>query len=100
MARGENLRALTGRGLAVESFEGDFVQVRIRAVESASGQGPFSLVLVCVKAYDTARAIESLANELEPEASVVSLQNGVESEPAIERLLDLPPMLRAIAYVG
>jgi 2-dehydropantoate 2-reductase len=56
--------------------------------------------LVCVKAHDTARAVESLANELEPEASVVSLQNGVESEPAIERLLDLPPLLRAIAYVG
>jgi 2-dehydropantoate 2-reductase len=99
-ARGKNLQALIERGLAVESFEGDFVQARIRAVESASGQGPFSLVLVCVKAYDTARAIETLGSELELEASVVSLQNGVESEPAIERLLDLPPMIRAVAYVG
>ena len=60
-ARGEHLRTLVERGLAVESFEGDFVQTRIRAVESARGQGPFSLVLVCVKAYDTARAIEVLA---------------------------------------
>jgi 2-dehydropantoate 2-reductase len=99
-ARGKNLQALIERGLAVESFEGDFVQARIRAVESASGQGPFSLVLVCVKAYDTARAIETLGSELELEASVISLQNGVESEPAIERLLDLPPMIRAVAYVG
>jgi 2-dehydropantoate 2-reductase len=99
-ARGKNLQALIERGLAVESFEGDFVQARIRAVESASGQGPFSLVLVCVKAYDTARAIETLGSELELEASVISLQNGVESEPAIERLLDLPPLIRAVAYVG
>jgi 2-dehydropantoate 2-reductase len=99
-ARGENLRALIERGLAVESFEGDFVLTKIRAVESASGEGPFSLVLVCVKAYDTARALEGLGSELEAEAAVVSLQNGVESEPSIERLLDLAPMLRAIAYVG
>ena len=49
-ARGKNLQALIERGLAVESFEGDFAQARIPAVESASGQGPFSLVLVCVKA--------------------------------------------------
>ena len=99
-ARGKNLQALIERGLAVESFEGDFVQARIRAAESASGQGPFSLVLVCVKAYDTARAIETLGSELELEASVISLQNGVESEPTIERLLGLPPMIRAVAYVG
>jgi 2-dehydropantoate 2-reductase len=99
-ARGENLRTLRERGLAIQSFEGDFVQTRIRAIDSARGQGPFSLVLVCVKAYDTARAIEALGNELEPDSAVVSLQNGVESEPTIERLLDLPPMLRAIAYVG
>jgi 2-dehydropantoate 2-reductase len=70
-ARGENLRTLSERGLAVQSFEGDFVQARIRAIESASGQGPFALVLVCVKAYDTARAVEALGNELEPESAVV-----------------------------
>ncbi|HSD10266.1 MAG TPA: 2-dehydropantoate 2-reductase [Candidatus Binatia bacterium] len=99
-ARGDNLRALVERGLAVESFEGDFVLARIRAVESASGQGPFSLVIVCVKAHDTERAVGALGSELEPQALVISLQNGVESEPAIERLLDIPPMIRAIAYVG
>jgi 2-dehydropantoate 2-reductase len=99
-ARGENLAALRARGLAVETGAGELRVSPVRAVESPGGEGPFALVLVCVKVQHTAAALASLASELEDRAVVVSLQNGVESEEAIERLLGLPPLLRATAYVG
>lgn len=97
-ARGDNLRALRDRGLAVQSFEGDFVLTRLRAADSSRGEGPFSLVFVCVKFQDTEPALSGV--EITPDSLVVSLQNGVESEPLIERFLGIGPMLRAIAYVG
>jgi 2-dehydropantoate 2-reductase len=100
VARGDNLRALVDRGLTIESFEGDFALPKIHAVESAKDRGPFSLVIVCVKVYDTERAVGALGSELGPDPLVISLQNGIESERMIERILDLPPMVRALAYVG
>jgi 2-dehydropantoate 2-reductase len=48
----------------------------------------------------TETALTGLDAEPEPGALVLSLQNGVESEEAIERRLGLPPLLRATAYVG
>jgi len=99
-ARGEHLRALRERGLDLQSIEGDRRVAPIRAVESPRSEGPFALVLVCVKAQHTEAALRDLGRELAADSLVISLQNGVESEPLIERLLGLPPMLRALAYVG
>jgi 2-dehydropantoate 2-reductase len=99
-ARGDHLRALAQRGLAVRGVSGDFTVAPVHAAASPRGTGPFSLVLVCVKFQDTEAALRDVATELAPEALVVSLQNGVESEPLIERLLGMPPLLRALAYVG
>lgn len=99
IARGANLRALRERGLRVESIAGDFSIPVVDAFEKPP-PGAFDLVLVCVKAGDTERAIDGLASRLAPDALVLSLQNGVESEPAIERALGLPPIVRAFAHVG
>jgi len=100
VARGEHLRALRARGLELRGVGGDFTVAPVRAVDSARGSGPFDLVLVCVKAQDTETALLDVGDELASDALVASLQNGVESEAVIERLLGLPPMLRALAYVG
>jgi 2-dehydropantoate 2-reductase len=99
-ARGENLHALRTRGLKIAGIEGDVTLESVRAVETPRGSGPFSLVLVCVKFQHTESALDGVAAELAPDADVISLQNGVESEPAIERFLGIRRMLRALAYVG
>ena len=99
-ARRENLDALRLRGLTIERAEGDLHVGAPRATESPRGEGPFGLVLVCVKAQHTDTALAGLGPELESGAIVISLQNGVESEDRIEQLLGVPPLLRATAYVG
>src|SRR5204863_4697786 len=100
-ARGENLLALQKSGLRLESsIEGDAIVAPVHAVGSPRGVGPFALVLVCVKVQHTESALAGLDAELAPDADLISLQNGVESESQIERLLGLQPMLRGLAYVG
>lgn len=99
-ARGDNLRALRERGLELQSPDGDFTIRPAAVLESPAGAGPFSLVLVCVKAQDTEAALRGLASELSGDSIVISLQNGVESEDLIERLLAIRSMLRATAHVG
>jgi 2-dehydropantoate 2-reductase len=99
-ARRENLAALRRRGLTIERAERDLHIAAPRAAESPRGEGPFELVLVCVKARHTDTALAGLDGELESGAIVISLQNGVESEDKIEQLLGVPSLLRATAYVG
>ncbi len=99
-ARGRNLEEIRARGLRLESFQGDISVSPARAAETARGLAPFELVLVCVKAQDTEAALEGLSGAIDADTAVVSLQNGVESEELIERLLRLEPMIRGLAYVG
>ena len=100
-ARGENLAALRGRGVTITGLDDAEVGAEtFQAVESPRGAGPFVLVLVCCKVQHTEAALRDLATELATDALVLSLQNGVESEETIERLLGLPTLLRATAYIG
>jgi 2-dehydropantoate 2-reductase len=82
-ARGENLGALRERGLTVRSIRGDVTlahpALAADAAEAAA-QGPFDLVLVTVKGYDTGAVCRpELRGALAPGATVLTLQNGVES---------------------
>ncbi|MGH7820290.1 MAG: ketopantoate reductase family protein, partial [Candidatus Binatia bacterium] len=101
VARGETLRRLRERGLRIDSAREGLLRIEpVDGVESPAARGPFDLVLVCVKAQDTADALRDVAAGLDPDAIILSLQNGVESEETIERLLGIPPMLRALAFIG
>jgi 2-dehydropantoate 2-reductase len=57
-------------------------RVAARAVLPADVEGQFDLVLLCVKAQDTAAAAEALAPHLAADGCVVSAQNGL-NEPII-----------------
>lgn len=48
-----------------------------RAAESLQGIGPAEMVVITVKAYDTARALEQIGPLVGPGTIVVSLQNGL-----------------------
>ncbi|MET0152093.1 MAG: 2-dehydropantoate 2-reductase [Candidatus Binatia bacterium] len=99
-ARGRNLEEIRARGLRLESFEGAIIVSPARTLETTRGVAAFELVLVCVKAQDTVGALEGLASAIGVDTLVVSLQNGVESEELIERVLGLEPLIRGLAYVG
>jgi 2-dehydropantoate 2-reductase len=100
MARGAHREAMAERGLEVLSALGDLHVQSPRVVEAPSAAGPFDLVLVCVKLWDTRAAAEALTGTLAPEAAVVSLQNGVEAEDLLAGIVGRERVLGGVAYIA
>ena len=86
VARGENLAAITGRGLVVESAtSGDFT-VEASAIERPDGSWTADLVLFCVKSYHNSVAIDTIMPAVGPETTVLTLQNGIGSGDELSAL--------------
>jgi 2-dehydropantoate 2-reductase len=100
VARGENLTALRRDGLTVRR-EGETLRVApVRAVPDPADAPRPELVLVCVKSHDTPAAAAALRPVVGPDTVVLSLQNGVENEDTLARVLGLPPLLVALTRIG
>ena len=89
VARGEHLRAMRERGLAVKSGGRVTVLHPVDAVAepSASGGGELDLVLFTVKGYDTDAAAVALRPALGARTAVLTLQNGVDSGERLSAVL-------------
>jgi 2-dehydropantoate 2-reductase len=99
VARGRHLAAIRADGLRIRSsLEGEYV-VKAAAVEDATGVPHADLVLLTVKAYDTAAALERARPVVGPDTMVLSLQNGVASVEAIEQAFGPGAALGGAAYV-
>ncbi len=99
LARGTHLRALRRKGLWVRSSEGSF---RIRSgqfTDDPSKVPPPDVVLFCVKTYDTEEAAKRLASILPRTTIIISLQNGVENEKVIKRLVPRATVYGGVAYI-
>jgi 2-dehydropantoate 2-reductase len=78
LGRENHLEAIARDGLRVSGLLGDHL-VKDFSLASDPGrlQGPFDLILLTVKAYDTATIAERIAPLLARDGLVVSMQNGV-----------------------
>jgi len=56
-------------------------------------------VLFCVKAFDTETAAAAIRPAIGPDTAVVSLQNGVDNEETLERVLGPGHAVGGVAYV-
>ena len=93
-----HVAAICGDGLFMEtqSFQS---HVALQACTDASGIQGAKLVLCCVKSTDTERAASDMAPCLEPDAVVLSLQNGVDNAERLQALLGRE-VLPAVVYVA
>src|SRR5262245_17002708 len=99
-ARGENLAALRRQGLSVRLPTGETLRIiPARAVGDPAEASPAELILVTVKSYDTPAAA-ALRPVVGPETVLLSLQNGIENEDILARLLGLPPLMVALTRIG
>lgn len=81
LARQAHAEAVTRWGLRVTGPDGITERVRLRAVaEVSAADGPFEIVWVTVKGYDTAHVAPALTSVLSEGGRVVCLQNGVGHE--------------------
>lgn len=88
LARGEHLRALQRHGLRVQSTDGDFDIPSVTATDKPAELGPADLFLFTVKTYDTEAAAAPLKPLLQPGATVLTLQNGIDNHERIDAVLE------------
>src|SRR6185503_10055265 len=99
VARGPHLQALQSNGLRVESVKSGDFQLPVRASSNPAGLGEADLILFCVKSYDTTSAAESIRSVMKPDTAVISLQNGVDNEEAIDAVLGPGHVMGGAAYI-
>ena len=87
VARGAHLEALRASGMRIKSaVEGEWT-VRAPAVERLDGLPPADMVLFCVKSFDTEEAAALIRPVVGSETGVLSIQNGVDNEEKLARVL-------------
>jgi 2-dehydropantoate 2-reductase len=101
VARGAQLDALRRDGLQIESALLGTVDVpRVRVVSSAREIEVADLVLVCVKAHQTAAILDDLATLVSTDTVMVTLQNGVESDEVVAARFGRARVIPGVVYVG
>jgi len=98
IARPQHVEAVRRSGLRMETKAFD-ANVPMQASAEAGGARGAKLVLFSVKSPDTERAGAALAPHLEPDAAVLSLQNGVDNAERLAATLGRE-VVPAVVYVA
>ncbi|WP_412479490.1 ketopantoate reductase family protein [Azonexus sp. IMCC34839] len=86
----------TGLRMQTQTFD---EQVPVSASTDAAAVAGAKLVLCCVKSNDTLQAAKDMAPYLDPEAIVLSLQNGYDNAERLQQFLGRP-VYPAVVYVA
>jgi 2-dehydropantoate 2-reductase len=99
IARGAHLEAMRRQGLRIEGPE-PFVVHPVQATADPREIGPVDLVMLCVKLWDTAAAIEQIKPMIGPDTAIVSFQNGVLKDQALRAAFDERRIMGGVGYVA
>lgn len=95
------VEAMNSRGLILRT-EGVDRTVRVQAATTAQGVtgGAVELVIVLVKSFHTAEAMQAATSLLGPDTVVLSLQNGLGHEDILAPIVGRERLLAGRTYVG
>jgi 2-dehydropantoate 2-reductase len=101
VARGAQLDALRTNGILIRSLRlGDVTIQPVHAESDTARIGPCDLVLICVKAHQTAEILDGLAPLVAEQTVLVTLQNGVESDEPLAQRFGAAHVIPGVVYVG
>ncbi|MCU1251414.1 MAG: 2-dehydropantoate 2-reductase [Edaphobacter sp.] len=100
VARGAHLEAIQRNGLTIRSSRGDLHLENIHAVESVRKIEAVDLILIAVKLWDTEDVAQALRPMAEEGTAVLSLQNGVEKDEVLRRILPTESILGGVCYIS
>ncbi len=100
VARGAHLEAMRRSGLRLSSALGDVHLDPVRASDDTAEIGPVDVVLFAVKLWDTEAAGCACKPLLGDATAVISLQNGVEGEAVLSRLLGARHVIGGVAQIA
>ncbi len=101
VARGAQLAALRANGILIRSLRLGDVRVQpVHAESDAMRIGPCDLVLVCVKAHQTPQILDAVEALVSEHTTLVTLQNGVESDEPLAARFGPGRVVPGVVYVG
>ncbi|HJQ84371.1 MAG TPA: ketopantoate reductase family protein [Candidatus Binatia bacterium] len=101
LGRRPHLEAVRAHGLTIDGLFGTH-RVRGLALATAPNElaGPYTAILLTVKAYDTAAVAAAVASHLAPDGFLVSLQNGLGNLEAAARAVGAERVLGGRVIFG
>jgi len=99
IARGAHLAAMRERGLTIVTQEGERSEHAVNATDDPATVGPVDVVLFLVKSYDTESAARRIQPLLGEGTGVLSLQNGIDNEATIARVVGDDHVLGGAVYI-
>lgn len=100
IARGAHLAAIKNAGLTVESPFGNLQLTSVKATDKPAEIGPVDAVLFSVKLYDVESAAAALKPLLKPDTAVIALQNGIDAETSLGRIIGAQHVVGGVAYIS
>lgn len=99
IARGRHLQAMRGDGLRIEGPDAVHIP-RVNATDDPGEVGVVDLVMVCVKLWDTADALEQIRPMVGPATTLISFQNGVLKDQYLRAAYDESQIMGGVGYVA
>jgi 2-dehydropantoate 2-reductase len=99
VARGAHLNAMRTQGLTIEGPAPLHVP-KVRATDDPSSIGRADFILVGVKLWDTASAIDQIRPIVGPDSCVISFQNGVLKDRSLRDAFGKSRIMGGVAYMG
>ncbi len=84
VARGQNLNAMKRSGLKVFSSLGNVHLREVQCTDNTAEIGPVDIVMIAVKLWATADAIQAVEPLLSKKTGIISFQNGIIAEQHIQ----------------
>jgi 2-dehydropantoate 2-reductase len=100
IARGEHLRAIREKGLALTGPGGDAVVANAQATDDPGQLAPMDVVLFCVKLFDTEDAARAVKPLLSKGGVCISLQNGVDGPQRIGAVVGDERVMGGLAFAS
>jgi 2-dehydropantoate 2-reductase len=100
VARGLHLDAMRTQGLTIEGGAAPLQLSPVQATDDPLSIGTADFVLIAVKLWDTAAAIEKVAPIVGPHTTVISFQNGVLKDRYLSDAFGAARVMGGVGYIA
>jgi 2-dehydropantoate 2-reductase len=101
IARGRHLEAMQTQGLQINSRDmGNATIQPAKATDNPSEVGPVDYVIIGVKLWDTEESAQAILPMVGPETAVLSLQNGVDCDDILARIVGADHIIGGMAQIA
>jgi 2-dehydropantoate 2-reductase len=100
VARGAHLQAMRSEGLTIEGGPAPLHLTKVQVTDDPASIGTADFVLIGVKLWDTAAAIEQVKSIVGPQTTVISFQNGVLKDRYLVDAFGVSRVMGGVGYVA